>query len=196
MESPQVEALVRRANAGDSRAWELLVEEYSDLLWGVARRFRMSEAQRADAVQNTWVKLFENLGSIRQPDRLPGWLATTARRCCLAALGETSRERPVDFLGSHLDAAPQRFDEPEHTSPERSVVRREHQVMVRRALEELPPQHRRLIDLLISSPTPCYQDVVDQLGIPHGSIGPTRARILQKLRVRLEASGLNDMALT
>ncbi len=196
MESTQIAALVRRANAGDTSAWRLLVEEYSDLLWGVARRFGMSEAQRADAVQDTWVKLFENLDSIRQPERLPGWLATTARRCCLAVVGETSRERPVDFFASYLDGTPQRFEESDHTSPERSAVRREHQMIVRRVLEELPPQHRRLIDLLMSSPTPCYQTVVNELGMPHGSVGPTRARILAKMRVQLEASGLHDMALT
>lgn len=196
MESTRVTSLVHRANEGDSDAWDQLVAEYSDLLWGVARRFRMSEAQRADAVQNTWLALLENLGRIRQPERLPGWLATTARRSCLAVIGEHGRERPVELLSEYLDATQQRFGESEHASPERIAVRREHHALVRQALAELSPQHRRLMDVLVSSPSPCYQDVVEELGMPHGSIGPTRARILQRMRGMLEAAGLNDMALS
>jgi RNA polymerase sigma factor (sigma-70 family) len=196
MMSTEVAALVGRAKAGDGEAWEKLVAEYTDLLWGVARRFRLTEAQRADAVQNTWLRLIEHLGDIREPERLAGWLATTTRRACIEVAGQGKRENPSDFLTEQLDAAQARLGPVEGSCPERSAMRREHVEIVRRALAELPAQHRQLLDLLVASAKPCYQDVVEQLGMPHGSIGPTRARILARLRVTLEASGLHDMALT
>jgi len=85
MNGNQVTSLVRRAREGDCAAWELLYEEYSRLLWGVARRFRLDDHQRADAVQTTWLRLLESVDDIRDPARLPGWLATTVRRTCSAS---------------------------------------------------------------------------------------------------------------
>jgi DNA-directed RNA polymerase specialized sigma24 family protein len=74
-------------------------------------------------------------------------------------------------------------------------VRQDHRVLVRRALATLPEQHRRLIGLLASSPPPSYQEISAGLGMPTGSIGPTRKRILARLRAELEAAGLHDMSL-
>ncbi len=196
MESTQLVGLISRANAGDNEAWAILVKEYTEMLWGVTRRFRMNDAQRADAVQTTWLRLFEHLADIRQPERLAGWLATTVRRACLESLGESKREHPVESLADHLDATDSRLSDAEQSCPEKSAVRRDHEALVRLALAELPSKHRRLIDLVVCSPDVCYESVSEQLGMPHGSIGPTRARLLARIRVMLEAAGLNDMALT
>ena len=94
MMSTEVTAVVGRAKDGDGEAWEQLVAEYTDLLWGVARRFRLTEAQRADAVQNTWLRLIEHLGDIREPERLAGWLATTTRRASSSWTAGRARAPP------------------------------------------------------------------------------------------------------
>src|SRR4051794_41383108 len=80
MNSAEVTVLVRRAAAGQQTAWEVLVHEYSPLVWSVVRGFRLGETQAADAAQTTWLRLVEHLTDIRDPERLPGWLQTTARR--------------------------------------------------------------------------------------------------------------------
>lgn len=93
--------LLRRADAGDQDAWNALVDRYTNLLWGVGRAHRLSTVDAADVVQTTWLRLIENMDRIQDPERLPGWLATTARRECLAVLRRAGREP----LGSGDDAA-------------------------------------------------------------------------------------------
>ncbi len=191
-----VAVVVRRASEGDRAAWEMLVTEYSGLLWAVTRRFRLDEAQRADAVQTTWLRLFEHLDDIREPESLPGWLATTVRRVCLESLRGSKREEPIESLHEHAGSVGARNAEPDDTCPVRSALRREHQALVRRVLAELPDKHRRLMNLLLAAPAPSYREVSAQLGMPVGSIGPTRARILARMREMLAASDLNDLALS
>ena len=193
MDAAEVTGLVRRAAQGDQRAWQGIVDEYSGLVWSVARGFRLDEAQMADAVQTTWLRLVEHLAEIREPERLPGWLRTTTRRACLATARQSLREQPVDAgeqssawdHGGHFDDA----------GPETSAVRQDQQVLVRRAVATLPPRHRALLGMLVSSPPVSYEEISAGLGIPVGSIGPTRARILGRLRTALETAGLHDAAL-
>ena len=106
--------LVAAAAAGDSAAWDALVNQYSGLLWSIARGFRLSSADAGDAVQTTWLRLVENLDRIEDPAKLPGWLATTVRRECIRLLKRGGRERlsadddlpdladPADPLDTHL----------------------------------------------------------------------------------------------
>ncbi|MGR6964518.1 RNA polymerase sigma factor [Geodermatophilus sp. URMC 61] len=193
MDAAEVAGLVRRAAQGDQRAWQGIVDQYSSLVWSVARGFRLSEAQTADAVQTTWLRLVEHLAEIREPERLPGWLRTTTRRACLATARQSRRERPVDAAeqssafdhGGHLDDA----------GPETNALRQDQQVLIRRAVATLPPRHRALLGMLVSSPPVSYEEISAGLGIPVGSIGPTRARILGRLRTALETAGLHDAAL-
>lgn len=196
MESNQMADIVRRASEGDAEAWELIVQEYSNLLWSVVRRFRLNDAQGADAVQTTWLRLLEHLDDIREPERLGGWLATTVRRACLQTLRGYKREELVDGLPEQAADSTERHAQRESVCPARSVVRTEHRTMVHRALAELPEDHRRLMNLLLATPAPSYREVSATLGMPVGSIGPTRARILNRMRITLAASGLRDAALT
>ncbi len=195
MDSAEVTAVIRRAAEGDQGAWTVIVEEYGGVVKAVARGYRLSEGQTADAVQTTWLRLVEHLAAIREPDRLAGWLATTTRRECLAILRKTDREQPTDSCESCLGAAADRYSAPEEAGPEVVAVRQDHRVLVRRALATLPEQHRVLIGLLACSPPPSYREISAGLGMPKGSIGPTRKRILARLRVELETAGLNDMSL-
>ena len=194
MEFDTLPDLVRRAARGEQPAWQAIVEQYSRLVWSVARGYRLSEAQTADAVQTTWLRLIEHLPEIREPDRLAGWLRTTAQRVCLAMLREQRREEPVEFCERHLPTDGRRPDG-EEAGPEESAVRLDHQLLVRRAVATLPQRHQALLGLLVS-PTPVsYQEISAGLGMPVGSIGPTRARILARLRLELETAGLHDAAL-
>jgi RNA polymerase sigma factor (sigma-70 family) len=192
MDAAEVTGLVRRAAQGDQQAWQGIVDEYSGLVWSVARGFRLSEAQTADAVQTTWLRLVEHLAEIREPERLPGWLRTTTRRACLATARQSHRESPVD-AAEQCSA----FDHGSHTDdgPETSALRHDQQVLVRRVVATLPPRHRALLGMLVSSPPVSYEEISAGLGIPVGSIGPTRARILGRLRTALETAGLHDAAL-
>lgn len=196
MEPSESATIVRRARKGEHDAWEQLVAEYSGMLWGVARRYRLDDAQQADVVQTTWLRLFEHLDDLREPERLAGWLATTARRTCLETLRGAKREQPVEFLTELSALADPRDAGAEDDTPERSAVRREHQTIVRHVLAELPEEQQRLMRMLHATPAPTYQQVSARLGMPVGSIGPTRARILAKLRALLVASELQDVALS
>jgi RNA polymerase sigma factor (sigma-70 family) len=193
METVELTDLVRRAARGDQRAWKAIVEQYSRLVWSVARGYRLSEAQTADAVQTTWLRLLEHLSEIREPDRLPGWLRTTAQRVCLAMLRDARREAPMEACEeTTVDVG---WPVAEEAGPEECALRRDHQLLVRRAVATLPQRHQALLGLLVS-PTPVsYQEISAGLGMPVGSIGPTRARILARLRLELETAGLCDAAL-
>src|SRR6266568_2397317 len=88
-------ALLDAARLGDQAAWNALVAEYNSLVWSIARGYRLESADAHDAVQMTWLRLVENLDRIKDPERLAGWLATTARRECLQLLRKSGRERPA-----------------------------------------------------------------------------------------------------
>ena len=195
MEPAEVTVLVHRAAEGDPAAWNAIVDEYAGLLWSVVRGFRLNEAQAADAVQTTWLRLVEHVADLREPAHLPGWLKTTAHRVCLHVIRQSSREQLVDGDDDRGWGSDDRYDDAELDGPEVTALRREQQVLVRRALADLPDRHRELMELLIASPPVSYREISVRLGIPVGSIGPTRARILTHLRESLATAGLRDLAL-
>lgn len=193
MNPTELSVLMRRASGGDEAAWNEIVEEYSGLLFSVVRGFRLGEAQTADAVQTSWLRLVEHLDEIRDPVRLPGWLRTTAFRVCLEALRESRRECPLD--AEQEVAAPERFYDRDRDRADAPALRQERVTLVRRALSELPERDRSLMTLLVS-PTPLsYEQIGTRLAMPVGSIGPTRARILRRLRGALAAADFHDLAL-
>ena len=194
METEELSRLVGRAGDGDQAAWNVIVDEYSGLLQSVVHRFRLSKEQAADAAQTTWLRLVEHIGEIRDPARLPGWLRTTGSRVCLEVIRESAREQLVDSYDDRPLPAQERFREETTDGPEASALRHEHQALVRRALAELSARDRSLLEMLAASPPVSYEEIGARLAMAVGSIGPTRARILHKLRVALEAAGLHDPA--
>ena len=175
--------LVAAVCAQDPRAWEELVQRYRGMVRGIARSFRLSESDTADVVQNTWLRAVERLGTLRDPERLGGWLATTTRRECLLLLRRTTREVADGFLDGDVTApAP---------GPETAVLVREAHGMVRRAVAELPLRRRALVETLFGDCDVRYADVARALDLPPGSIGPTRQRTLYGLRRTLERDGLD-----
>jgi RNA polymerase sigma factor (sigma-70 family) len=176
--------LVRRAAAGDELAWRQLVKDLGPMLRRVSSSYRLGDAEAADAIATVWLKLVENIGSMRDGSAVPGWLLTTLRRECLARVSARSRERPVaDFAG---------VDEPVDVIDfDRWLLNTDRRRLVHQGLMKLSGQQRRLIGMLFADPAPSYADISASLGIPVGSIGPTRRRLLAKLREAMsEAEGL------
>ncbi len=174
-------ALVRLAAAGDRPAWERLVDQYSRLIWAMTRDFRLPEVDAADVVQATWLRFFEHIGRIEYPERIASWLATTARHECLRHLAASKRVTLVDdqdaVFGGTL--APQLEVDERLLAEERAQA-------VRAAVATLPTRSQRLLELLMADPPVSYTEISDQLGLPVGSIGPTRGRCLERLRLILE----------
>jgi RNA polymerase sigma factor (sigma-70 family) len=191
-------ALLRLASEGDQAAWNAIVAEYTGLLRSVVRGFRLAEAEAADAVQTTWLRLVEHLGALRDPACLPGWLRTTASRVCLETIRSGSREFPADCWGGSGDSDRTGY-RPEvaadEDGPEDEVVRAEHRRLLRNAVAGLAQRDQALLRLLTCAEPPSYREIGDLLGMPVGSIGPTRARILGRLRAALEKEGVHDAAL-
>jgi RNA polymerase sigma factor (sigma-70 family) len=163
------------AAAGDQAAWNILVDRYTSLLWSIARGFRLGPADAGDAVQLTWLKLVENLGSIHDPDRLAGWLATTARRECLQLIRRNARVRPAPDadLPEPPDPAPPVDDR---------VLRRERDDELWQTFAKLSERCQQLLRVLTAVPPPAYAEVAAALDMPIGSIGPSRQRCLARLR--------------
>jgi RNA polymerase sigma factor (sigma-70 family) len=186
IDSSDVTALVRRAADGDRMAWERLVSQYERLIWSITVEFKLRESDAADVSQTTWLRLLEHIDRIQHPDRVGSWLAATARNECLRNLA--ARKRLVlghddTELGTAAVAAVAHAPEVD----ERLLADERDQV-VRDAMSRLPGRWQRLMEMLMADPPVPYTEISDQLGLPIGSIGPTRGRCLAQLRVLLQAS--------
>jgi RNA polymerase sigma factor (sigma-70 family) len=183
--------LVISAASGDEAAWQGLVERNSGLVWSVTRAYRLGNADAADVFQTTWLRLAENIRRIEQPDRVGSWLATAARRECLQCLRTAGRTVPTDDM-ERLEGAPAGGNPPEEAllRAEQEQEDAERAAALWRAVSRLPGRCHQLLRVLMASPPPSYAEVAAALGLPVGSIGPTRARCLQTLREQLVASGI------
>ncbi len=171
-----VSDLVTAADRGDQEAWNGLVERYMPLVFSVVRRYRLSDKDAEDVSQTVWLRLVEHLNAIKEPRALPAWISTTTRNEALAALRARRRTLPVDLESSWFQVM---VDEP---PVDEGVLRVERAQALRDGLNELSAEQRTLLLLLVSDPPSSYEDISRQLGMPIGSIGPTRARCLKKLR--------------
>jgi RNA polymerase sigma factor (sigma-70 family) len=172
-----VVALVIRARDSDERAWAALVERYAPLIWSLCRRYRLDATDTADVGQNVWLLLVTQLGKIRDPAALPGWLATTTRRECTRVL---NRAQVRDAARHEPDA--ENIPDGEAETIEQGLLAAERHAALREAFTHLPPRDQQLIALLIEAPPVPYAEISTRLGIPVGSIGPNRRRCLGKLR--------------
>ena len=186
-DDPTVVALVTRATGGDPAAWDEIVERYAPLVWSICARFGLSNHDREDVAQNVWLLLVEQLGKLREPAALPGWLATTTHRECLRVV---TAARKSERLGTGLDDALQFVD---NTIIDEEILMAERNAALRAAFAELPPKCRQLLAMLISDPPYSYAEISEKLQIPMGSIGPQRARCLERLRRSSALSGLADV---
>ncbi len=165
--------LLERAAAGDQVAWTQLVDRYDRLVRSVAGSFRLQAADLHDVVQTTWLRLVQNLHGIRDPERLAGWLAVTARREALAILRQASRHEPMVEEPTDPDPA---------VDPESSVAAGDAARLLWATVGELPPRQHRLIIALFREELDSYSEVAARCAMPIGSIGPTRGRALSHLQ--------------
>jgi RNA polymerase sigma factor (sigma-70 family) len=186
--------LVLACRRGEAEAWEVLVNRYQRLIYTIPLRAGLDEDQAAEVFQYTFTALFEHLDRIQQPERVKAWLATTARREALRTASQLKME--ITFTDADADDGQANYEDVpgEDLLPDEEMERLEEQHMIRTALATLDERCRRLLTLLFYRPdTPPYDEIAETLGMPVDSLGPTRARCLQKLRRRLEDSGFYEL---
>jgi RNA polymerase sigma factor (sigma-70 family) len=178
--------LVLACRRGDQLAWERLIRRYQRLIYAIPLRAGLDEDQAAEIFQDVFTTLFEKLNDIEQPDRLQAWLVTTTRRKTLHAVSKAMVRKQLHV---HTDESPQlaisiRDEAP---LPDEQLLILEEQHRIRTALSSLDERCRTLLEMLfyLAEP-PSYEEIATSLGIPEGSIGPTRARCLAKLLQRLK----------
>jgi RNA polymerase sigma factor (sigma-70 family) len=190
-DDPVVIGLVTRARNGDQQAWAALVERYAPLVWSICRRYQLGHADAEDVSQNVWLRLVGQLGNLRDPAAIPGWLATTTQRECLRAVG-IARSPRAAALAPEVDNIP----DIETGMAEQELLIAERHAALRDALSHLPPCCQQLIALLTEDPPVPYAQISTRLGIPVGGIGPSRGRCLDRLRRDPAIAALIDADIT
>jgi RNA polymerase sigma factor (sigma-70 family) len=176
-DNPVVTDLVTRAAKGEKQAWDALVERFIPLIWSICRNHRLSDADAEDVGQIVWMQLTGQLGKIRDPAALPGWLVTVTRRECLRVMDATHR---LPMVGYVIDA--EIIADERSAAAEQELLAAERHAALREAFATLSPSDQQLIALLLDDPPVSYAEISTRLGIPVGSIGPTRRRCVDKLR--------------
>lgn len=175
-DDPSVVALVVRATEGDQRAWNEIVERFAPLVYAICTRYRLGSHDIEDVGQTVWLLLVEHLDKLREPAALPGWLATTTTRECLRVVKAASRS---EWRGSGQDDSLQFVDD---RAIDEEILMAERNAVLRELFAELPVRCQQLLSMLMSDPPDSYATIHQALGIPIGSIGPQRARCLDRLR--------------
>ncbi len=178
--------LLAAAGGGSAQAWDQLVERYERLVWSVVRSFRLDEAASADVAQTVWLRLIEHCDRIRNPDGLASWLATTTRHEAIRTSKLQRRQTPSNFEFDVEDTTAASFDELLVDSEDRATL------IV--AFRQLPDDAQQLLRLLTADPPLDYETIAEIIDRPIGSIGPTRARCLDRLRSLMAAAERRDGA--
>jgi RNA polymerase sigma factor (sigma-70 family) len=168
------EELVPRAIAGERQAWETLVARLQRVAWRSIAGFDLGDEDRKDAFAATFFRLNERLSTIREPAKLPGWVATTARNEVHTLLRARRRLRTTDPHDLPLVPQPAVSDE--------GLMDDELHGAVRLGFASLSARCQELLRLVTLDPPLSYAEIGDLLDMPHGSIGPTRQRCLDQLR--------------
>jgi RNA polymerase sigma factor (sigma-70 family) len=177
---PTDKELLISCRRGDESSWQALVDRYQRLIYAIPRRAGLNEDQAGEVFQEVFVTLFEKMNDINEPDRLHAWLVTTARRKTWRLLSKERVHSPKAGDGDAGDEALAVVDNA--LLPDETLVHLEEQHRIRTALADLDPRCRQLLTMLYyQAEPPPYSDVATALGMPEGSIGPTRARCLKKL---------------
>jgi RNA polymerase sigma factor (sigma-70 family) len=168
--------LVAAAVAGNGAAWNTLVERFSPLVTAVTRRYRLTDGDADDVAATVWLRLVEQLANVREARALPKWIVTTTRNEALRVLAARRRVEVVDPM------ADSRLDKAESIDVATDLLLTERRHAVNEGLAELRAPHRELLLLTFADTPISYREISQRLGMPAGSIGPTRARCLKKLK--------------
>jgi RNA polymerase sigma factor (sigma-70 family) len=184
-------ALVRAAADDEPRAWEALVTRFTPRIRSIARRHYLSPADQDEVLQRTWMRLLEHIDGLVMPAAIGGWLATTARNESLAILRSKRRELPMDEVPSadHRDTP-----DPTDVIVAEQLEMAARTKVLRNALNQIDGRKRALLELLLDEAPTSYAEISRALKMPVGSIGPTRARTLARLRRDPQIASLLDDA--
>jgi RNA polymerase sigma factor (sigma-70 family) len=178
--------LIQACLDGDEGAWRELVDRYGRLVYAIPKRMGLSDGDADDVFQNVFVTLLRHLDNLRDRTRLSAWLITTTRREAWRYGRAISRRAEFALDESIVDEAP---------PPIEDLVRWEREQAVRQAMRRLDARCRELLTMLFLEPAATrYELIATRLGMPAGSIGPTRARCFKKLDAILREMGIDDGA--
>lgn len=172
-----------RFQDGDRAAFDELVTLATPLLWRTVRGAGLDATASEDVIQTVWMSLLHSAERIRDPQTVVKWLLTTARREAWRVSSRTRTE--VGRAGAVFgvdDEETMALPEPEEDQPEEVVVRSTRQQRLWNHVKALPPRCRQLLGVIAFADKPDYALIAESLGMPVGSIGPTRGRCLAKLR--------------
>jgi len=181
---PELDArLVARCIDGDARAWEALVRRHERLVYSIGRSYRLADEDMADVFQDVFTALLKGLPRLRDSRTLVRWLSSTseriARTTALKRRREAAREDHEDETFANLE------DQGEAVGADLEKVERQHQL--RMAMGAVSERCKRLLEALYyEDPTPSYTELSQRLGVPVGSLGPTRARCMERLKGNFE----------
>jgi len=175
--------LVSLCLGGDAQAWEALIMRYKRLIYSIAVRFKFQSADAADVFQAVCLKMIEHLQDLKDERKVSAWLTTTTQRQCIHLRSHKQRESSTD----------ESFDEPldptENLEEVHILTQREQSI--RDAVLRLPERCRRLIEMLyFDTNNPSYEEIAQSMEMPVPSVGPTRARCLEKLQAQLRRLGI------
>jgi RNA polymerase sigma factor (sigma-70 family) len=180
--------LVNRAIGGEEQAWELITARHSSYLRSIGWKYRLSQDETSDAMQETWLCAVAALPRLRDASKLRSWLATTMRRQCMRVIhGRCRGISPLEpaFTADHADSSEE---------VDKNILASERASAVRQAVALLPERDRELIRELTSD-DPGYDRIASRLSLPRGSIGPRRMRIIQRLRNAIQQAQGTDFCL-
>ncbi|HEY7812999.1 MAG TPA: sigma-70 family RNA polymerase sigma factor [Nakamurella sp.] len=176
-DGPDLPMLVTEARQGRQDAWDCIVRRFAPLVVAVTRQCGLPTHDAQDVMQTVWLRLVEHLEELREPRALPGWIKVTTRHESLRQASRPHRVGPVDAL-----VIGELLVEQSGPQPDFDLLAAERHTLLLEAFAELPENQRRLLELLTVDPPLSYTEISARLGIPIGSIGPTRRRALDRLR--------------
>jgi len=176
--APDPADLVDRIRAGDESAWRDLSDQYQPLLRWLGRQHGLSAEDAADVIQLTWLRCLEHIDQLAHKDRLGSWLATICRRECMRLATNGRREIPH----SEPDMAPLMASQGLEWDPCAEVLRDDEHRRLYSAIMALPERQRMVVVEVLRREDRSYLDLSHRLGLPVGSIGPTRQRAFTRLR--------------
>jgi RNA polymerase sigma factor (sigma-70 family) len=176
----RLSACIELAREGDRGAFDEVIRELNPLLWQVVRAQGLGTEEAADVIQTAWLELVRGLQQIRSSQALTAWLITVARREAWRVRTRSRRQIPANM--TMLESVPDPGPE-----PYQGLLADERDRVLWRHFQRLPERCRTLLRVIAYADRPDYAAVAEALGMPHGSIGPTRGRCLAKLREMLLA---------
>lgn len=179
MEHGDSTALIEACRKGDPQAWDTFLERYGRLIWSVALRSGANQTEAEEVFQRSWVAIIEGIGRLDRSDRVHSWVAGITRHQTWRLFDEHRRSRRFHSLET---AYPH---ESETGAPqERALLAGEAGARAHQALSQLDDRCRELLShLFLADPPLDYQEISRRTGLAIGSIGPIRARCLDRLRV-------------